>query len=211
MNKRIASAIFGLLAVLLTGLSIWIALYFQNVPAMILRRPEKAVQTADAVLAAVCDGEYAEAATMMYGVPNLGIDRPASSEVGKLIWDAFQQSTSYELTGDCYAQDGYICQDVVFRYLDMASVTDVLNEHSKNLLAARVAQAEDISQIYDENNEYRQTVVDEVLVEAVDLALQQNARYTEQSLTLKLIHSEEKWWVILDQPLLNAISGGITG
>lgn len=209
MKKRSAAALFGLLTVVLTGLAIWIALHFQNVPAMILRKPEEAVHTADAVMTAVCEGRYTEAAALMYGNPDLGVDRPASSEVGNIIWEAFQDSTTYELQGDCYAAEQYVCQDVTFRYLDMSSITNALDEHAQALLTARVEQAQDTTQIYDENNEYREAVVNEVLQEATKLALRQNAQYLETSLTLKLTHSDGQWWVVLDQPLLDAISGGI--
>lgn len=209
--NRIFTVLFAVLAVLLTVLSLWIVLRFRNAPAMILSISEDAAATAGIVMQAVCDGDYETAGKYMYGEPDLGIDRPASDAAGAMIWDAFQESLSYELVGECVASDGGISQAVIVRSLDFASVTENLEQRTQELLTQRVLQAEDVLQIYDENNEYRQSVVEEVISEAVAQALQEDARYVEQEFTVVLTYSEGKWWVMPDAALLRAISGGIAG
>lgn len=93
--------------------------------------------------------------------------------------------------------------------MDSASVTANLRERSQALLNQRVEEAEDVSEIYDENNEYRESVVMEALQEAVKAALQEDAETVTVSLTVNLKYQNGTWWVVVDNALLDAFSGGI--
>jgi len=210
-KNRILANGFAILAVFLAALALGIVVRFRNMPAIVLSISGDAAVTADILMEAVCAGDYETAEEYLYGEPELGLGRPASDEVAAMIWDAFVESQSCSFPGECVAMDGGISRKVIFRSLELASVTENLQQRIQTLLADRVAQAVDISQIYDENHEYRETVVGEVVREAVASALREDARYTERELTLMLTYSEGKWWVVPDSALLNAISGGIAG
>jgi len=160
---------------------------------------------------ALSRGEFEEAEKMLYGNPSLGVDRQASDDVGSLIWDAFVDSIEYEFSGDFYATDTGIARNVTITTLELASVTESLRERSQVLLERRVKNAEDVSQVYDENNDYREDFVLNVLYDAAYQSLQEDARYVSQDVTLNLVFRQGKWWVMPDQPLLAAISGGTAG
>lgn len=129
--------------------------------------------------------------------------------LGILLWNAFLDSTEFALVGDCYTTDVGLAQNISFTYLDSASVTANLRERSQALLNQRVEEAEDVSEIYDENNEYRESVVMEALQEAVKAALQEDAETVTVSLTVNLKYQNGTWWVVVDNALLDAFSGGI--
>lgn len=93
--------------------------------------------------------------------------------------------------------------------MDVTSVTVNLKERSQTLLEQRVAEAVDVSEIYDENNEYREDFVMAVLRSAVEDALKEDARKMTVELTVKLSYQDGSWWVVADEALLDAISGGI--
>ena len=132
-----------------------------------------------------------------------------ADEVGVLIWEAFQSSISYELRGDCYTTEQGLAQDVSISCMDVTSVTVNLKERSQTLLEQRVAEAVDVSEIYDENNDYREDFVMAVLRDAVEDALEEDARMMTMELTVNLSYQDGKWWVVADEALLDAISGGI--
>jgi hypothetical protein len=161
------------------------------------------------IMDAVAEGDYEEASQSIYGTPDLGVGREAADHVGILIWDAFEGSVTYELLGECYTTDQGLAQDVTITCLDIASVTTNLKERSQTLLEQRVAEAADVSEIYDENNDYREDFVMEVLHDAVVDALEEDARNMTMELTVNLSYRDGKWWVVADEALLNAISGGI--
>ena len=158
---------------------------------------------------AVCQGDYAEASQSILGTPSLGVDREAGSDVGIMIWEAFQESLSYELVGECYTTDQGLAQDVTVTCLDITSVTEQLRDRSQTMLEERVAEAENVSEIYDDNNEYREDFVMDILHTAVTDALKENTREMTVELTVRLSYQDGSWWVVADEALLDAISGGI--
>ena len=207
--KKFLAVIFALVGICTAAAAVWLSTQFLDTKPILLTPPDAARSEVVALMDAVCDGDYAAASQSIYGTPNLGVDRDAGSEVGILIWDAFSSSMSYELQGDCYTTAQGLAQDVKITCLDITSVTANLKERSRVLLEECVAEAVDVSEIYDENNEYREELVMDVLYEAVEDALVEDARSMHMEVTVNLIYQDGKWWAMADEALLNAISGGI--
>ncbi len=205
------SGLFAVLGTALAALTLWTALGSLEASPVLLRTPSEAVNTANAMLTAVCEGDYAAAGEMMYGSPDLGASRDAADEVGVLVWNAFVESLDYQLVSSCYATDSGVAIDVTLTGLDLDSVTAKLGERSKALLELRVAEAEDVSEIYDENNDYREEFVLDVLADAAREALEQDARHRQWDFTLNLVHQNGRWCIMPEQPVIHAISGGIAG
>lgn len=205
------SWLFAAAGALLAVLTVVLSLTCLNADPILVTVPEDAEQRASALMIALSRGEYDEAEKMLYGNPNLGVDREAADEVGILIWDAFVSSIDYEFSGDFYATDSGIARNVSITALELASVTENLGQRSQALLERRVANAEDVSQVYDENNDYREDFVMNVLYDAAYQSLQEDARYVSREVTLNLVYRQGKWWVMPSQELLSAISGGTAG
>ena len=203
------SGLFALLGAGAAAAGIYLSLSNMHAAPVLLVQPEEAREQVVSVLDAVCDGNYALASLGMQGTPDLGVNRDAQGEVSNLIWDAFLDSITYELEGECYATDSGIAQNVVIRTLELDSVTARLRERSQTLLAQRVEQAEDTSELYDENNEYREDLVMDVLYEAAQQALQEDVRYVTREVRLNLVYENGQWWVLPETELLRAISGGL--
>ena len=102
-----------------------------------------------------------------------------------------------------------IIVDSTVTCLDLNSVTGSLRERSQALLEERIANTTDLTEIYDENNDYREDVVMEVLYEAAREALAEDAVMVTVELTVNLKYQDGKWWVVADKALLDAISGGV--
>lgn len=211
MKKVLLSCLFGLLAIGLAAAAVILSVRYLHAAPILVEVPAEALEAVDTVLSAVCEGDYDTAGQNMYGCPDLGVDREPADEAGRLIWKAFVESTSYELVGDCFATDSGLSQKVIFRSMEFASVTASLGDRARALLEQHVAEAEDINEIYDEENNYREDFVMDVLHEAVQQALREDIRYTEQEFTVNLTYKEGRWWVLPEQQLLSAISGGIAG
>lgn len=209
--SKFFAGIFGVLGTVLAAGTVALCLKSLNADPVLLTRAEAAEKRAEAMMEAVCGGNFAEAGSFLYGTPDLGADREPADAAGTLIWDAFLDSIRYEFTGDCYATDSGVARDVTIESLDVAAITGNLKEISQNLLAQRVAEAEDIGEIYDDNGEYREEFVMEVLNDAVIQALEQNSTVSSREITLNLTYQDGQWWIVPDSALLEAISGGIAG
>ena len=51
----------------------------------------------------------------------------------------------------------------------------------------------------------------EVLYEAAEVALAEKATYIEEEFVVNLAYRGDRWWVVLDDGLLSAITGGLAG
>jgi guanylate kinase len=83
------------------------------------------------------------------------------------------------------------------------------NEVARELLEQRVAEAENTSDVYDEQNEYREDFIMAVLYDAASAALAENAALVSRELTVELQYQAGQWWVVADKELLDALFGGI--
>lgn len=210
MNKlRFFSVIFGLLGVCAAAVGISLAFQNRNASPVLVEQPEAAENQVVTMLDALCARDYETVSASLYGTPDLGLSREAEDSVGRLLWGAFADSVTYELVGDFYATDSGVAQNVVITGLELGSVTEHLGERSQVLLEERVAEAEDAFEIYDENNEYREEFVMDVLYDAAQEALRADARETSWEVTLNLVYENGQWWIMPESALLEAVSGGI--
>lgn len=205
------SALFGLMGICAAAFGIYLALNNRDTGPQLVEQPEAARVRIQTMMDALVEGDYDTVSACLYGQPNLGLDRAAEGDVGQLFWDALAASFSWEQKSDFHATDSGVALDISICALDLNAVTANLRQRSQVLLEERVAQAKDASEIYDENNDYRESFVMGVLYDAAQDALEQDIRYTSWDLTLNLIYENGQWWIMPEQALLVAISGGILG
>lgn len=203
-------------AVLLAAISIATAVFSVNLcvtymkeKPILLTPPHLARSKVVMLMNAVCDGDFDKASSTIYGNPSLGIDRAAADKTGAMIWDAYLASISFELVGECYTTESGLAQKIALTSMDINSVTKNLKERSQTLLEQRVLEASDTAEIYDENNDYREDFVMAVLYDAASDALREDAKMHTVELTVNLSFQDGSWWVIADNELLDAISGGV--
>ena len=207
--RVIASMLLAVVSLCAAAAAVYLSSQFVDAKPILLTPPDVARSKVIMMMNAVSEGNYEEASQSIYGTPSLGVDREAADEVGIMIWDAFRDSISYELQGECYTTEQGLAQNVSITCMDVTSVTVNLKERSQALLEQRVEEAVDVSEIYDENNDYREDFVMAVLRDAVEDALVEDTRMMTMELTVNLSYQDGKWWVVADEALLDAISGGI--
>ena len=202
-GSKILSAVFGVLGVLLMVATAAVSIASRNAQPRMLESPEAASAQAQRMM---CAGDYEAAQSCIYGQPDLGAGEPEDA-VSKLLWDAFTDSLSYEFTGLCRVTDTGFARDATVTCLDVSGVTAAVPQRAKALLEAKAAAAEDKTEIYNEDNSYRNELVDQALNDAVTQALSEDAQTVTRDVTLGLIYQDGAWWVVPDQALLKIISG----
>ena len=207
--SKIIAALFGVAGVCAAALCVHLAFENRNAIPVLVEQPESAREQVEIMMEAVSRNDYAAASEVIQGNPVFGADRAPADAVSGLIWDAFVESVSYELVGDLYATDSGVAQNIKVTTLDMGSVTANLKERSEELLEQRVADAEDPDEVYDENNEYREDFVMQVLYDAAVEALKADAKMMEHEVTINMIYENGAWLIVPDSSLLHAISGGV--
>ena len=209
MIKKLLSLVFAVVGIWAAVTAVNLGMSNKDADPVLLEPPVEAVDQVTGLMDAVCRGDFTAASTYLQGQPSLGVDRDATDKVGVLIWRAFCDSLSYELVGECYVTDDGLAQSVKLTCMDITTVTATLKERSQTLLEQRVAEAESVEDVYDEDFQYREDFVMDVLYDAASAALKEDAKTMTTELTLNLSHQGDKWWIIADRDLLDAISGGI--
>ena len=207
--SKILAALFGVAGVCAAGLCVSLSFQNMNASPVLVEQPESAREQVVTMMDAVRENNYAAAGAVMQGTPIFGADRAPADAVSGLIWDAFVESIQYELVGELYATDSGVAQNITVTALDMSSVTANLKERSAKLLQKRVEEAEDPDEVYDESNEYREDFVMQVLYDAAEQALANDAKNVTSDVTINMIYENGQWWIVPDSSLLSAISGGV--
>lgn len=207
--SKFFAVIFGLLGAAIAAGTVFLCLQSLNQEPVLLKTPIAATTQVESLMRAICKDDYAAASELIYGNPDLGANLESEDAITSTIWDAFISSIEYEMVGDCYATNSGVAQNVHLKYLDIVAATEALQIRARNLLEQRINEADDMEDIYDENNEFRQDFLDAIVVDAVRETVAQDAQYLEADLTVNLAFTDGKWWIVADDALVNFISGGM--
>ena len=204
---RFFAVIFAVFGFLLLFGSIGLCLFSLNAPVRILELPQEAVTVSEAFSQALDQGDLTAAAQYVYGQPDLGAEgTPADPETAAL-WNAYLDSISFAYTGACQAGDTGLSRTASVTVLDIASVTEKLPERAQSLVNQKIASAESLTDVYDESGSFREELVTEILQQALQQCLTQDAETITREVTVKLINRDGKWWAVPDPALLQALSG----
>ena len=206
-GSRVLAASFMAAGILLGALGATLGFTQRTGAPVLLSPPQAARDCARGLMDAVCRGDYDAASGFLYGTPNLGA--MPQDETALTIWNAMTDSMNCSFTGQIQASNEGLAMGVQLHVLDVASVTGPLRARSQEILQQKVDRASDPSEIYDAQHNYRDDVVAEALRQAVADALREDAAYLDQTLTLHLVYEDDRWWVLPEQALLTAISGGV--
>jgi hypothetical protein len=66
-----------------------------------------------------------------------------------------------------------------------------------------------VTELYDEHNNYRKEMVMELLLQAAEECLREDACSVTVEVTVKLTYDQGQWWVIPEAELMRTITGGI--
>ena len=201
--------LFALLAVATAGTGTYAALRNIDAEPVLVEVPMTAREQALTMMEELCQGNYDAVSQVLYGQPNLGMDRDPADAVGLLVFQAYQQSLKYNLQRDCYVTDQGIAVDVSVAFLDVNSVTENLRQRTAVLLEERVNQTEDPSLIYAAGGEYREDFVMEVLYDAATQALTEDGKTLVVNLTLECVFENGQWWVVPTDELMKVIGCGL--
>ena len=204
---RFFAYVFAVLGFLLLLGSIGLCLLSQNAPVRILELPQEAVQVSESFAQTLNDGNLTAAARYVYGQPDLGAEGTPADPETAAVWNAFLSSISFEYTGKCQVRDSVLSRTASVTVLDVAGVTEKLPERAQSLVNQKIASAESLTEVYDESGKFREELVGEILQQALQQSLSQDAGTVTREVTVKLINRDGKWWVVPDQALLQALSG----
>jgi hypothetical protein len=207
--SKLFAGLFGIMGLAVAGCAVMLALDCRSAKPLLLVPPEAAQERTVAVMDAACRGDYDVAASMILGNPQFGMEGNSEDPVEAMVWELFCKSFSYTLEGPCYATEDGLAQRLTVSYLKLDSVTEHLRSRTQGLMEQRIIEAEDVSEIYNDNNEFKESFVMAALLDAARQAVREDADYVTVEITVNMIYGDGQWWLLPDTQLLSALSGGI--
>ena len=110
--KKTAATFFALLGTGLAALAVMLCLLFSDASPMLLIPADAAEAKTEALMEALCAGDYAAAESCLSGQPDLGANREAVDTVSDLVWQAWLECLDYEFTSPCYPSETGLSRDV---------------------------------------------------------------------------------------------------
>ena len=207
--SKIFAGLFALMGFVLAIAVAGIAISLRETSPVLLGEAQGPVDTAVEMMDAVCDGDYETASSLILGNPKFGIEMMPEDPVEEMVWQAFAESFTYEILTQPYATDSGVAMEVRLTCLELNSVTKNLRARSQELMQQRIDSSEDVSEVYDENNEYLESFVFAALHDAAQQALEEDVTYQTMEFTVSLVWQNGRWWVVQDSGMLRALTGGI--
>ena len=212
---KLLGYLFILLGLCAAVLTVWVGFHNIHAEPVLLKSSDAATRQVVDMMEAFCEGNYAEAEQRLLGDIQMGADGEAADPVGQLVWETFLGSLRYELVGEQYATNEGLAQRIRIVALDMDVITAYIEANTKSRLDAEVTRRletrENLDEIYDDNNEYRDSFVSKILMETAQEAVKLEPVMVETELTLSLAWENGKWWVVPNDLLFQAVSGGTVG
>lgn len=182
-------------------------IYGINSTPKVLVDSEALAASAEEVLECARSGDYDALSQLLYGTPDLGACPEKAENAESMIWYAFLDSIDYQVSQECYASGSGVALDIRIRCLDISAVTASLQAIAPELLLQTAQQEEDI---YDEQNNYRESFISEVLCAATAQVLAEEPQLLDRELTLTFTRSDGRWQVVPTESLLQLLSGYVS-
>lgn len=197
-------AIAGLLVSLCT---LFVLIYGTTHGPTLLVENSVILDAADQVMSCAASGDYSTLEPLLYGAPTLGDAPEADNSAQGLIWKAYLDSIQYSFPETPYAVDSKIALDVCVTCLDISAITDSLHDIAPKLMADKAAQITEVAVVYDEDNNYQEAFLAEVMAESAAQALESSSITMEQTMTLQFVRSNGTWQLLPSDEFLQFLSG----
>lgn len=206
-----ATACWAIAGLLVSLCTLFVLRYGTSHSPAVLADTNAVKDAADQVMSCAAAGDYEGLESLLYGASQLG-EAPETDESAQgMIWKAYLDSIEYSFPESAYAVDTKMVLDVCITCLDISSVTDALQDIAPGLMAEKAAQITDANVVYDENHNYRDDFLAEVMAQSASQALSGNTQTIEKTITLQFVRSDDTWQVLPTQELLQFLSGFVSG
>lgn len=156
---------------------------------------------------AVIARDYETAYTYLSDYASLGLEKEPESENAKLAYEALRASYDYSISGEAVKDGMEATVKLRFRFLDMPSFEESVASRTNDNLRD-IVESRPVSEVYDENEQYKSEVTQEAYAEALSFILDKaDSYYSSKELDVKLIYRDSSWLIVTDEEMLKALMG----
>ncbi len=206
--RVVISVLLGLLAAFAIVITVLISIFAVSSKPVIMSDSADPSGKAEQFLSLVLDGQYSEAEKLMVGDSTLGLGTKPQDNLGAMLYDALQESFSYEVSSECVSDSINASQSFTVTYLDIPSLTALQQEATAARLAQYVEAAIRAEEVLADDGSYLPEVA-MLALEEVTAELLENAEdhYVSKDITVNMQYVSGEWKVIADNSLFTILSG----
>ena len=168
--------------------------------------PQKTVED---FLTALEQQDYAKAYACMDGVESLGLEKEPEQENARRICQMVREQFSGETYGSCSTDGNRAYQLIECRYIDVEALQRDARSEAMTYIS-RYASTHSVSELYDENNNYRPELMREAWSQALDTLLEQPEKYLSAGgAQVELRWRDGAWRIVPGEKLLEMLCGGL--
>ena len=201
--SKIVSALFAFLGMVLVAGGIFLSFANRYAGAPGRAVPPEAKDGATDCLTARDDHDPVSARTDLYGNPDLGRSQTSECPQTAKVWEAFRSSFAVSDIAPFQVSQSEIRLDFTLTTLELKALVN-LPSLARSILDGK----EDQDSLYDENGTLKSQEKDSILEEALEKTLAE-AGSVNRTCTISLVEAEGRWWVLPNENLLSALSGGM--
>lgn len=201
--SKIVSALFAFLGMVLVAGGIFLSFANRNAGAPGRAVPQEAKDCATAFLTALNGHDLESARTYLYGNPDLGLSQTSEDPQTAKVWEAFQSSFVVSDIAPFQVSQSEIRLDFTLTTLELKALVN-LPSLARSILDGK----EDQDSLYDENGTLKPQEKTAIMEEALEKTLAE-AGSVNRTCTISLVEAEGRWWVLPNENLLSALSGGM--
>ncbi len=170
----------------------------------------EASETADAFCAALSDGDMAAVEEMIFDYADLGLARQPESDGAQALLECLHGSFSCTPEGECRESGIDAEQDIRVTYFSVWQAEEYVRGRAQELYDQRLAAAESNEELYDETGNLLESVAKEIYEQALNEVISEAEKYyvTERT-TMELVYSDGSWQIVLTDPMVEILLGGI--
>lgn len=204
------NTVWAVVAIVIAAAAMILCIFALNVGTIVSKTSGNPQDTVSGFFEAAMAGNNEKAAKYLENYSSLGLENEPDTEEGKAILSALRASWGYTLRGEPEIDKLHATQKVAVRYLDLKGVEADAESRVDGILNG-IAQSRPRDELYDESNQYLQSVTDEVYSTAVAEALENaESHYSSKEVEIELDYTDGEWKMIMSPELLNLMLGGVS-
>lgn len=200
---------WAVLSIILSGFAVLVCIIGSSVGSLYSKPTGNPADTVTKFYDALISGDYTTAYSCLSDYTGLGLEVAPDDENAAQIYEALKASYEYTLSGSAKVDKLSATQNVRFKYLDLESLEDSVEDGvTRNL--EKIVKSRPGSEVYDENNKYLPSVTAEAYSASLQSVLSHaNSYYTATAIDIDLTYSNGQWLIVTNQAMLNALMGGV--
>lgn len=200
---------WAVLSIILSGFAVLVCIIGSSVGSLYSKPTGNPADTVTKFYDALISGDYTTAYSCLSDYTGLGLEVAPDDENAAQIYEALKASYEYTLSGSAKVDKLSATQSVRFKYLDLESLEDSVEDGVMRNLE-KIVKSRPGSEVYDENNKYLPSVTAEAYSASLQSVLSHaNSYYTADTIDIDLTYSNGQWLIVTNQAMLNALMGGV--